>query len=302
MAVWWVFQDQSYERSREGGYIWAPLRDKAGRKKSHWESLSNVQPGDLIFSCNKRRIVATSTAKSQAYESPQPHPDDAKDWIGNGRRVDVTYCDLPVPIKVDDLTELFPLLQQPGGPLQIDGRGKLGYLFEVAPEAALKILERLDSTVDVDLLISASQASISGPLNTTVKRTVSARVGQDKFRDNLFARWNGRCALTGVDENSLLIASHIKPWRLSNDFERTDPDNGFLFESRTDKLFDSHLISFTDDGCILISPFLSRKNSEALGLNTAQKLLMPLNRNQLAYLNFHREKLFNEKISKSGTI
>ena len=110
MAVWWVFQDQSYERSRGGGYIWAPLRDKAGRKKSHWESLNNVQSGDLIFSCNKRRIVATSTAKSQAYESPQPHPDDAKDWIGNGRRVDVTYCDLPVPLKVDDLTDLFPLL------------------------------------------------------------------------------------------------------------------------------------------------------------------------------------------------
>ena len=34
MAVWWVFQNQSYERSRDGGYIWAPLVDKAGHKKS----------------------------------------------------------------------------------------------------------------------------------------------------------------------------------------------------------------------------------------------------------------------------
>ena len=48
MAVWWVFQNQSYERSRDGGYIWAPLVDKAGHKKSHWEVLQQVQVGDLI--------------------------------------------------------------------------------------------------------------------------------------------------------------------------------------------------------------------------------------------------------------
>ena len=44
MAVWWVFQNQSYERSRDGGYIWAPLVDKAGHKKSHWEVLQQVRP------------------------------------------------------------------------------------------------------------------------------------------------------------------------------------------------------------------------------------------------------------------
>ena len=46
MAVWWVFQNQSYERSRDGGYIWAPLVDKAGHKKSHWEVLQQVQARD----------------------------------------------------------------------------------------------------------------------------------------------------------------------------------------------------------------------------------------------------------------
>ena len=75
MAVWWVFQNQSYERSRDGGYIWAPLVDSRGYKKSHWEALQQVQAGDLIFSCNNRSIVATSTAKSNAYVSSQPHPD-----------------------------------------------------------------------------------------------------------------------------------------------------------------------------------------------------------------------------------
>jgi hypothetical protein len=33
MAVWWVFQNESFDRSRKGGYLWAPLLDKAGHKK-----------------------------------------------------------------------------------------------------------------------------------------------------------------------------------------------------------------------------------------------------------------------------
>jgi hypothetical protein len=292
MAVWWVFQNQSYERSRDGGYIWAPLVDKAGHKKSHWEVLQQVQVGDLIFSCNKRSIVATSTAKSNAYVSPQPHPDDAKDWTGDGRRIDVAYVDIPTPLPVDELVDLFPQLQAEGGPLQVDGRGKMGYLFEVAPQAALEILNRLDKTIDIDSVINAGQASNAGYVSTTVSRSVNARVGQDKFRDDLMTLWAGQCALTGVDRKELLIASHTKPWRLSNDKERTDKNNGFLFESRIDKLFDARLISFDDDGRILISTLLSESNVLALQIKKDQKIRNSLNSSQKDYLKFHREQLF----------
>jgi hypothetical protein len=292
MAVWWVFQNQSYERSRDGGYIWAPLVDSRGHKKSHWEALQQVQAGDLIFSCNNRSIVATSTAKSNAYVSSQPHPDDAKDWTGDGRRIDVAYVDIPIPLPVDDLIDIFPLLQVEGGPLQVNGRGKMGYLFEVAPQAALEILNRLDKTIDIDSVINAGQTSTAGHVSTTVSRSVNARVGQDKFRDDLMKLWGGRCALTGVDQKELLIASHTKPWRLSNDKERTDKNNGFLFESRIDKLFDARLISFDDEGCILISPRLSESNVLAMQIKKDQKILSSLNSGQQDYLKFHREQLF----------
>jgi putative restriction endonuclease len=298
MAVWWVFQNQSYERSRDGGYIWAPLVDKAGHKKSHWEVLQQVQVGDLIFSCNKRSIVATSTAKSNAYVSPQPHPDDAKDWTGDGRRIDVAYVDIPTPLPVDDLIDLFPLLQSEGGPLQVDGRGKMGYLFEVTPKAALEILNRLDKTIDIDSVINAGQTSNAGHVSTTVARSVNARVGQDKFRDDLMTLWGGRCGLTGVDHKELLIASHTKPWRLSNDKERTDKNNGFLFESRIDKLFDAGLISFDDDGLILFSPHLSESNVLALQIKKDQRIRMELNDSQKEYLKFHREQLFGKLSNK----
>ena len=50
-----------------------------------------------------------------------------------------------------------------------------------------------------------------------------------------------------------MIASHIVPWRSSNDKERLDKDNGILLSPLYDALFDKHLISFQDDGKIMIS-------------------------------------------------
>jgi len=60
MAVWWVFQNKSYPRSRSGEYLWTPLFHKAGHKKSHWETMAEVQPGDIVLSSVERKIVATS--------------------------------------------------------------------------------------------------------------------------------------------------------------------------------------------------------------------------------------------------
>ena len=50
----------------------------------------------------------------------------------------------------------------------------------------------------------------------------------------------------------MLIASHIKPWRICEDGERVDPFNGFLLVPNLDRAFDNGYISFADDGCVLI--------------------------------------------------
>jgi len=61
MAVWWVFQNNSYERSRVGGYLWAPLVDKSGNRKSHWETMAQVQPGHLRPTQRSPRVVRKTT-------------------------------------------------------------------------------------------------------------------------------------------------------------------------------------------------------------------------------------------------
>ena len=57
-----------------------------------------------------------------------------------------------------------------------------------------------------------------------------------------------------------MIASHIVPWRLSTDEERLDVDNGILLSPLYDALFDKHLISFKDDGKILIANSIKDDN------------------------------------------
>jgi hypothetical protein len=47
---------------------------------------------------------------------------------------------------------------------------------------------------------------------TTKKALIDARIGQGKFRLDLFDLWNARCCVTGLNIPSLLRASHIRPW------------------------------------------------------------------------------------------
>lgn len=290
MAVWWVFQNKSYDRSRDGGYLWAPLLDKTGHKKSHWETMADVLPGDVVLSCRDRKIVATSIARSAAYIAEQPNPLDAEFWAGRGRRVDVAYVDLPREIPVDDLVDLLPMLTGKDGPLASTGRGKQGYLFPVSPRAALALFERIDRAADVDQLLAAASDAKPGRVTTANVSTV-ARVGQQTFRKQVAERWAGKCAVTGADIDSLLIASHIIPWRIANDSERLDPANGLLLEARFDRLFDSGLITFDVDTQILISKRLDAPNRRRLGLDPAMRLARRYPDTD-QYLRFHRELLF----------
>ena len=102
------------------------------------------------------------------------------------------------------------------------------------------------------------------PNETERKGLVTTRVGQGKYRRDLIQKFEGKCAVTKTNIIEILIASHIVPWRESNDKERTDKDNGILLSPLYDALFDKHLISFQEDGKILISKSITDKRLIAL--------------------------------------
>ena len=147
-------------------------------------------------------------------------------------------------------------------------------------------LEDLRSVV-LPLIVSSWNELPAGKTEATAE--IRRRIGQDRYRKDLFDLWDGACALTGVDIPDLLVASHIVPWSDADNQDRIDPYNGFLFEARIDKLFDRHLISFTDDGLMLISSSVSEENRRRLGIHEGMKLrrIYPEN---LVYLKMHRSK------------
>lgn len=133
-------------------------------------------------------------------------------------------------------------------------------------------------------------------LNEDIKDTSKSiqtkiRIGQEKFRKNLLKELK-YCPITGIDEQRILFASHIKPWVFSSNFERLDTNNGFIFSPTIDNLFDKGLISFENNKQIIISPSLSIRNMEKIGIEKGKKYLrLPID-NRLNYLDYHRENIF----------
>lgn len=122
------------------------------------------------------------------------------------------------------------------------------------------------------------------------KAIINIRVNQGIFRDLLLKRYN-RCCLCGVENHTLLTASHIKPWAQSEPTEKLDVDNGFLMCPNHDKMFDKGYISFDDDGKIIISDRLTE--NDRVFLNVDSKMHIELTESNKKYLKFHREKVFN---------
>jgi hypothetical protein len=88
---------------------------------------------------------------------------------------------------------------------------------------------------------------------TTREQLILARIGQGDYRKSLEIKWDGRCSVSGIDIREILRASHIKPWKLSDNSERRDPENGLLLAAHLDALFDRYLISFTDEGNMMVN-------------------------------------------------
>lgn len=130
-------------------------------------------------------------------------------------------------------------------------------------------------------------------LNQTEKETIiKARIGQGRYRENLMKKYNHKCIVTGIDTSKLLVASHIKPWRVCDNTERIDTENGLLLSSNMDRLFDCGLISFTIEGRMMISTFVGEANQSRLHIFSGMKIDLQPSTRLLAYLEYHRDVLF----------
>ncbi len=125
---------------------------------------------------------------------------------------------------------------------------------------------------------------------TEKEMIIKARVGQGLFRDRIIQKYK-MCVVTGIDDARLLTASHIKPWRSSNNAERLSSENGLLLSPLYDRLFDNGLITFDNRLNIIISKEISEYNKgkivrEVHMRNFTMSAEMKIN------LDYHRDVIF----------
>jgi hypothetical protein len=140
--------------------------------------------------------------------------------------------------------------------------------------------------------LTTHRAEIENLPETERESVIKARVGQGTFRQQLLEMWEG-CAVTEVKLPSVLRASHIKPWRFSDNSERLNPYNGLLLLPQYDQLFDKGLISFDNRGNLLRSPALNHLDPAKLGIGLDDKL-RKLDDQHISFLQYHRREVFIE--------
>lgn len=163
---------------------------------------------------------------------------------------------------------------------------------ELAPESAAL----LDRELEEEPTARAVERTLRArrEVSTTDREAIiRARVGQGRFREDLQVL-EPACRVTGVKDPTLLRASHIKPWSVSDNRERLDPNNGLLLAPHVDVLFDRGLLSFEADGTVLVSGRLDRAVLEAWGLARSKKVAA-FSRKQSVYLAYHRQRVFRQQ-------
>jgi hypothetical protein len=220
--------------------------------------------------------------------------------------------------------ELGPLLPDKYSPLHpVSGHGnQKAYLAEIGRSVFDAVILR--SAFDMRALASGGANSLTFDIVTEIlddaverqvevdltlpqterEAVIRARRGQGRFRSNVEAT-ERCCRLTGITNPALLIASHIKPWRLcSSSAERLDGMNGLLLTPDADHLFDRGFITFADQGEVRVSPRVDRFDLRRLGF---EQLALErfgfeeaptiwktdaFNVQQASYLDYHRREVF----------
>lgn len=127
------------------------------------------------------------------------------------------------------------------------------------------------------------------------------RVNQRYFRNSLIANYSGKCCITGIAIPELLIASHIKPWKVSTPTEKTAASNGLLLNALHDRAFDQGFIALDNDYRIIVAHSAikhSEPNDKWIYALEGQHIRLPkFNPPSRDFLEYHRKHIFLDAVA-----
>lgn len=190
--------------------------------------------------------------------------------------------------KVGNLASFDPLMKARG----VGGLGHTGKLDEAVWNMYFGHWDKL--AIDAEVLIAQyRQKGLEESLKETIdlsnlpkgeerKQEVTRRINQDFFRRAVLSSYNNCCCITGINNKSLLEASHIVGWT-KDEANRTNPQNGLCLNVLLHKAYDEDLIGISPDYEIFVSDEFFGSKLETVDVSTKEyiksinhrKLIMP---------------------------
>lgn len=134
----------------------------------------------------------------------------------------------------------------------------------------------------------------TGP--TSQSKLVMTRLYQSFFRKAVLSSYQNACCMCGINFPQLLIASHIKPWALSEE-TRTDPENGLCLCVLHDKAYDRGLMTVSAEHEIYVSKVVTKSKVDfvdtTLTAFQGKKITLPSRfAPKREYLTWHQQEVF----------
>ncbi|MHB1844819.1 MAG: HNH endonuclease [Deltaproteobacteria bacterium] len=230
------------------------------------------------------RTPASILAKQANLDGTRPNGarhevETAEALLGNTEQLTATYLVVIEAARAEDVTpDLLPdfLGAEASRTFDLLGQDELaGEDVEAAVEPQLRRLA----------------GRMGGAADAITERLLlaAARVGQHRFAAAVLAAFAHSCGFCGMrpgphlERRGLLVASHIKPWRVSTSRERLDPTNGIAACPSHDAAFDGGLLWVTDSYYISIADELGAASLANPGMRASfgrppilSKLLVPV--------------------------
>ena len=209
-----------------------------------------------------------------------------RDHLKNGKRVFLFEEDIRSHVRFITELEFHDYDFFPGKDRNGDFRIAIRYFLkrsgaflpiEATKYSGIQTVMELDSPSILDI-----------PNITERQGLVTSRVGQGAYRKRIIHRWVYKCAVTGFNKTEILIASHIVAWKFGTNEERLDVNNGILLSPVYDALFDRKLITFQNDGKIILSNSIEKVAYLKIGVDGKERI-KNFNSGNIDYLDRHRQ-------------
>jgi predicted restriction endonuclease len=303
---WWVSQNQTYKHEVPGNFMWSPKTNSRGGKVPSYDFMEDMKIGDIVFSFADTFIKAIGVVTSPAQSSVKPDFGNAgANWSDDGWLVDVAFQELGMAQfkPKDHMGLLNPTLPEVLSPIRPDGGGNQIYLAKISKQMADilialskgvgdSIVEDLSQNLDFatpnDEIAEVDEIIMRTDIGPTQKtQMINSRRGQGIFKAQV-RQIESACRVTKVTNPRHLIASHIKPWKKSNDAEKISGYNGLLLAPHIDHLFDKGFISFEGHGNLILSSQLDKSVLDKWSIDKNINVGSFRNEQQ-EFLEYHRD-------------